>query len=104
MKYFELSQGGESLACLRYIRTLVEEITVELLDGYPSTTLWSNIYDKTGATFLSFMDNAINICVNNFSTKNNAILDYSMDFFKKIYTILKRNDHSSFGQFYDKIK
>lgn len=42
----------------------------------------------------------IEICVRNFNTGNNEILDYSLELFKTIYTSLKKNEHNTFQEFY----
>lgn len=100
LKYYELASKGDSLASLRYIRTLSEEILEECIDGVSTTILWRNIQDLSNATFEEFLKNIINICIRNFSSLNNEIIDYSLDFFKSIYTNLRKCDTKAFQAYY----
>lgn len=100
LKYYELASKGDCLAALRYIKTLSEEILEECTDGVSNTILWRNIHDLSNATFEDFLKNIINICIRNFSSANNEIIDYSLDFFKSIYTNLRKSDTKAFQAYY----
>jgi hypothetical protein len=68
LKYYELASKGDSLAALRYIRTLAEEVLSECSEGVSTTALWRNIEELSQVSFQSFMLNVINTCICNFSS------------------------------------
>lgn len=41
IKYYELATKGDTLAKLRYIKTMAEEVMGEFFEGEPHTTLWT---------------------------------------------------------------
>jgi hypothetical protein len=44
LKYYNLAKDGDSLASLRFIRTLTEELMSDISHGISNTILWLNIY------------------------------------------------------------
>jgi hypothetical protein len=85
---------------LRYIRTLAEEVLQECCEGVSTTILWRNIQDLSNATFENFMMNVIKTCINNFSNACGEVVDYSLDFFKSIYSLLRKHDTKAFETYY----
>jgi hypothetical protein len=104
LKYYELASKGDSLASLRYIKTLAEEILQDCSEGISTTNLWKNIEELSKATFQSFMMNIINICIYNFNNSCSEIIDYSLEFFKSIYTNLRKHDTKAFQTYYAIVK
>ena len=91
MKYYELSKEGDTLASLRFTRTMVSELLTDLSDGEPACALWLNITEISQVSFKVFLEWIIKLCIRNFNSSNNEILDYSLELFKVIYTSLKKN-------------
>ena len=79
MKYYNVAKEGTNIASLRYINTLIGVLLSSLSAGQSDTTLWQNItLMDPSITFKTFLTWNINICINNFNSSNNEIIDYSL--------------------------
>lgn len=100
LKYYELAKQGDNLASLRYIKVLLTELLSDFIEGEPSAALWLNIQDLSKVSFKEFLLYNIQLCINNFRSTQAEIIDYSLDLFKSIYISLKKNEHSTFKEFF----
>jgi hypothetical protein len=70
LKYYDLAKQGDNLACLRYIKTLVEQVLSECREGKSVTSLWKYIEDISHQTFDDFILYVIQLCIRNFNIPN----------------------------------
>ena len=99
-----MASKGDSLASLRYLKTLSEVILTECHEGVSTTGLWLNIFELSKASFESFIMNIINVCISNFTHSSGEVVDYSLEFFKSIYIHLKKHDTRAFQIYYGIVK
>ena len=50
------------------------------------------------------MMNVIKTCISNFSNSCGEVVDYSLEFFKSIYTLLRKHDTKAFQKYYEVVK
>lgn len=70
LKYFDWAKSCKSIACLRYIHTLMEQMMAEFHDGEPSTCLWRFIEQQTQESFEKFVLGVIKLCMGNFCVED----------------------------------
>ena len=99
-----MAREGNSLASLRYIRTLAEEVLQECNEGESTTILWKNIQELSHASFENFIMNVIKTCIANFAHPCGEVVDYSLDFFRSIYSLLRKHDTKAFEAYYSIVR
>ena len=84
------------LASLRFMRVLADCILSDMSGSEPSSPLWVQMQREEEVHFGDYLDHVVAVCTDNFKQENLPLIRYSLEFFRMVFSHLKRSDDSSF--------